>query len=257
MIVTDEPATAFPQFALGLAHDVDALAARFAEIGRVRIHEFLDAKVAGALHARLDARQDWRQLINSGDKLFELDRATRAGMSAARMRDLDDAVWQGARSGFQYRYESLRLPDGNRGEAADATGNSLGGLTHWLSTGTMRDILRRITGAVDVDYADGQATAYSSGDFLTGHDDAVAGKRRRAAYVIGLTPVWRVEWGGLLLFHGADGAVSGHMPGFNTLDVFAVPQMHSVSPVAPAAACRRLAITGWLRAADDRAGMAG
>ena len=42
-------------------------------------------------------------------------------------------------------------------------------------------------------------------------------------------------------------------PGFNTLDVFAVPQLHSVSRVAPEAAYRRYAITGWLRSRPPRA----
>jgi Rps23 Pro-64 3,4-dihydroxylase Tpa1-like proline 4-hydroxylase len=31
----------------------------------------------------------------------------------------------------------------------------------------------------------------------------VAGKNRVAAYVLNLTPRWRVEWGGLLMFHDA------------------------------------------------------
>ena len=100
-----------------------------------------------------------------------------------------------------------------------------------------------------VAFADAQATAYAPGDFLTGHDDAVGGKKRLAAYVFGLTPVWRVEWGGLLLFHGSDGDVdAGLAPRFNTLNVFAVPQTHSVSMVTRAAPSRRYSITGWLRA---------
>jgi Rps23 Pro-64 3,4-dihydroxylase Tpa1-like proline 4-hydroxylase len=37
------------------------------------------------------------------------------------------------------------------------------------------------------------------------------------------------------------------MPKFNTLDLFAVPQQHSVSMVTPAAPVRRYAVTGWLR----------
>ncbi|WP_287888815.1 2OG-Fe(II) oxygenase family protein [Blastomonas sp.] len=66
--------------------------------------------------------------------------------------------------------------------------------------------------------------------------------------MLGLTPQWRLEWGGQLLFHGEQGTIShGEMPGFNTLDVFAVPQRHSVSEVTRAAAYRRYAVTGWLR----------
>jgi Rps23 Pro-64 3,4-dihydroxylase Tpa1-like proline 4-hydroxylase len=65
-----------------------------------------------------------------------------------------------------------------------------------------------------------------------------------------MTPQWRPEWGGLLLFHADDdSAVHGHVPRFNTVDLFAVPQRHSVSMVAAAAPARRFAVTGWLRAA--------
>jgi Rps23 Pro-64 3,4-dihydroxylase Tpa1-like proline 4-hydroxylase len=118
-----------------------------------------------------------------------------------------------------------------------------------MSSGDVRDFLRVVTGAEDIQYADAQATAYSPGDFLTGHDDAVTGKSRRAAYVFGLTPMWRLEWGGLLLFHGSDGNVErGLVPAFNSLNLFAVPRMHSVSEVTRAAAYRRYSITGWLRA---------
>jgi SM-20-related protein len=37
------------------------------------------------------------------------------------------------------------------------------------------------------------------------------------------------------------------VPSFNTLDLFAVPQRHSVSIVTPSAQHRRYAVTGWLR----------
>jgi SM-20-related protein len=110
------------------------------------------------------------------------------------------------------------------------------------------DFLRVVTGKKGIDFADAQATAYGPGHFLTAHDDEVAGKQRHAAYVFNLTPVWRVDWGGLLLFHGADGHVSrGFTPSFNALNIFAVPQPHSVSMVAPFAANRRYSVTGWLR----------
>ncbi len=226
--------------------DVDALRTRFARDRRVRIQPFLDHDVALALHAQLRARDDWKQIVNSGDKVFELDRATRAAMSADQAAALDEAVRQGARHGFQYRYESLRLPDGNATPPDDAS--PIAAFPRWMSSDPVRAIVRAVTGCADIGFADGQATAYAPGDFLTGHDDEVAGKRRRAAYVLGLTPTWRPEWGGLLLFHGADGALDGLAPGFNSIDLFAVPQPHSVSLVTPSAAYRRYAVTGWMRA---------
>ena len=37
-------------------------------------------------------------------------------------------------------------------------------------------LFRTVTGHADIDFADAQATAYHAGDFLTAHDDNVAGK---------------------------------------------------------------------------------
>ena len=38
------------------------------------------------------------------------------------------------------------------------------------------------------------------------------------------------------------------MPTFNALNLFAVPQLHSVSFVPPFAGALRFSVTGWLRA---------
>lgn len=238
---------AAPRFALNPALDRDALAARFAQEGRLRIRDFLDHDCAEALHHMLRGREDWLQLLNSGETLVELGRDVRAGLSDEQRRALSDAVYAGARYGFQYRYESIRVPDD--APARRHSDDPLAAFARWLSEGEARTFLRGVTGAADIAFADAQATAYSPGDFLTGHDDAFVGKQRRAAYVFGLTPSWRTEWGGLLLFHDpASGDVAGLTPSFNTLDLFAVPQMHSVSEVSAAAAFRRYSITGWLRA---------
>ena len=127
--------------------------------------------------------------------------------------------------------------------------DSLFALAQSLSTGASLDALRRITDAPEINYADAQGTAYSPGDFLTGHDDRFEGKNRRAAYVLSLTPVWRLEWGGLLVMHGeGDEPSRAYMPGMNVLTLFSVGQMHSVSEVTRAAAYRRYSVTGWLRA---------
>ena len=75
----------------------------------------------------------------------------------------------------------------------------------------------------------------------------MVGSRRKAAFVFGLTPQWRPEWGGLLLFHEPGQIeISGLVPQFNTLDLFSVPRFHSVSQVTRAAPRRRYCVTGWL-----------
>lgn len=233
-------------FRLNPALDGAALGAAFAADGRVQIRNLLAGDGASILHRELSARQDWKQIVNSGAKIYEIDRPTRAAMTPERLRKLDEAVFAGARADFQHRYEAIRVPDETA--ARRASDDILSRFALWLSEGEARELLRGIIGAEGIDFADAQATSYGPGDFLTAHDDDVEGKKRHAAYVFGLTPRWRTEWGGLLLFHAVDGDVEhGLLPRFNTLNLFKVPRLHSVSLVTPAAPAPRISITGWLR----------
>ena len=208
---------------------------------------WLSDEAAVALHAELTAREDWRETINSGEKVFELDRDNQRRLGPADRARLDEAVNAGALAGFQHRYESIRVPD-DPAERASA-GTLLDQFAIFMSSSEALGLLEEITGIADVGFVDAQATAYRRGDFLTAHHDEVAGKNRRAAYVLGMTPQWRAEWGGLLLFHDDAGDTRrGLVPRFNCLNLFAVPQSHSVSQVATYAGATRLSVTGWLRA---------
>lgn len=224
-----------------------ALAQAYARDGIVRIPGMLPEEQAAEIYNGLRERSDWLQVFNSGDKLFELSREQRRDLPPDKQAELDQAIYASARTGFQYRYETIRVPDSrSRREASE---DPLFAVAQQLSTEPVLSALRTITGAPDINYADAQGTAYSPGDFLTGHDDSFEGKNRRAAYVFSLTPVWRLEWGGLLVMHGeGDAPARAWMPGMNLLTVFQVGQMHSVSEVTRAAAYRRYSITGWLRA---------
>lgn len=238
---------ATPAFRLNPDHDVAKLAATYAADSRVRINNLLAEDGLVEFYDNLEARDDWWHLMNTSGGVIELDRAAKTRMGVRRRAALDAEVHALARKGFQYRYEGLRVPDDDEVDADDP----LTAFAELMGSAPMLDMLRAITGATELAFTDGQATAYGPGDFLTCHDDNVRGKNRIAAYVFGMTPRWRTEYGGLLLFHHADGgSVTGHVPRFNTLDLFAVPQLHSVSLVTPAAPGRRYAVTGWLRAED-------
>jgi Rps23 Pro-64 3,4-dihydroxylase Tpa1-like proline 4-hydroxylase len=224
--------------------DVEALRHAFVRDRRVRIYSLL-SEGAVELYRHLDQRAEWIHLISTESGVLKLDPTARAALSAEQWAEIEAGAHERCRTGFQYRYEALRVPDeAERGGPDDL----LSVFSEFLLSPPMLSLLAAVTGHEDVVFSDGQATAYGVGDFLTGHDDDVAGKNRLAAYVFGLTPGWRLEWGGLLLFHGhRDRTAEALAPRFNTLDLFQVPQQHSVSMVTPAAPHRRFAVTGWLR----------
>lgn len=232
-------------FALAPDLDVESLAAEFRQHRRVRIQPFLTDEAAHALLDHIRSREDWRLVVNAGEKVFEIDRPGQRAMSGEQWRQLDRLVADAAAKGFQFRFETIRVPDEE--EERWARGSLLDRFALFMSSPAVIDTFRQITGAADIAFADAQATSYSAGHFLTAHDDAVAGKGRRAAYVLGLTERWSADLGGLLQFHDASGSVEPAVPAFNALNLFSVPQVHSVSPVALAATHPRVSVTGWLR----------
>ena len=231
------------RFRLNPGLDVAALRALFDRDGRVEIRDFLAPDAAARLRAHLLARHDWKLVLNAGDKVYEMPRGAIDALDPAQREELEARSIAAARDGFHFRYEAIRVPDDPA-----ARSSPLDDFVGFLSSPKVIDLLRAITGIGDLDYADGQATAYSPGHYLTRHDDNVDGKQRRAAYVLGLSPGWRPEWGGLLMFHRPDGHVEeAFVPTMGALRLFAVPALHSVSYVTPMAPEPRLSVTGWLR----------
>ena len=236
-------------FDLAPGIDRGVLADEYRRLGRVRIQPFLTDESADALIDYLTASEDWKLVLNAGDNVYEIDRPGQRELSGEKRQELDRRIAQSAAREFQFRYESIRVPD--ESEQRDERGWPIDRLASFLSSPTVVDLFREITGADDIDFADAQATLFSPGDFLTVHNDDVDGKNRRAAYVLGLSREWRTDWGGLLTFHAPDGDLKeAWLPRFNALNLFAVPQPHSVSVVAPFAPEKRYSVTGWLRAAD-------
>jgi SM-20-related protein len=229
--------------------DPAALAGAYARDGRLQIEGFLRHDGAMALLRALAESQEWRLAVNRGDQVQDYDPGELAGWPAGRREALDQAVIAGGRHGFQFRYETIRLP--RYGGTSDQQAPPLlDGFIDFLCAPDQVEFMRTLTGAADIAFADGHASRYTAGHFLTAHDDLNGPKDRRAAYVLNLTPQWRPDWGGALLFYDDKGNIArGFTPAFNTLNIFKVPQPHSVAWVTPLAGAPRYAVTGWLRAA--------
>lgn len=238
-----------PLFRINPLLDADQLHADFQAKGRIHIADFLVLDDAERLVQFLKNSTAWRLVLNSGSKVFELDRKAQSALTPEQRNQLDQAAYAEARYGFQYCYETIRVADAQDERAA--SGTLLDEFALFLSSSSVLAFLKTVVGDGSISFADAQATAYGPGHFLTAHDDAVAGKNRRAAFVFNLSRDWSLDWGGLLAFHerGA-GTAEVMVPAFNAINLFSVPQLHSVTMVAPFAPRRRYSVTGWLRSGD-------
>jgi SM-20-related protein len=118
-----------------------------------------------------------------------------------------------------------------------------------LNSTAFLEFVRKLTGDISVHRADGHLTLFAPGSFITRHSDVNGAHQRKIAYVLNLTKSWSPDWGGQLLLQNLNGEVTDALvPVFNSLILFKVPKMHSVSYVPPFAPLRRFALTGWFYA---------
>lgn len=219
---------------------------RFAARGHVRLECAFGPGVAEALHYHLANDLAWSRAFNRGEQTIDLGPESVAVMERDGGGPLIDAVHAGAQGGFQFLFDNVRVSDHPSERAARSL--LIDRMVDALNLPATLELMQSITGLDAIDRADGQATRYLPGHFLTEHDDDIGGKLRLAAYVISLSPEWRTAWGGLLQFHDERGDVThAYAPAMGAIHLFAVPQRHSVSLVAPFAGAPRYAITGWLR----------
>jgi Rps23 Pro-64 3,4-dihydroxylase Tpa1-like proline 4-hydroxylase len=119
----------------------------------------------------------------------------------------------------------------------------------WLNDKKTLELVKYLTGKTDIKLASAQATRFSHGHFLTRHQDVHELEQRRLAYVLNFSENWHPDWGGLLQFYEKNGTPrDAWSPLFNSMAIFDVRHIHSVTYVAPLAAKPRLSITGWFRA---------
>jgi Rps23 Pro-64 3,4-dihydroxylase Tpa1-like proline 4-hydroxylase len=236
-------------YRLSPLHDRRRLHAEFAGKGRIHIPDLLEAESAARLGEAIARVEGWHLVLDNKGKHYDLDAAGMRAAPADLERVTQIARGQ-AQQGFAYLFENCPIYDlYHAGRVPD---HPLASLFEFLNGTEFLGFVRAVTGFDAIGFADAQATRYGPGHFLTSHNDAVEGKNRLAAYVLNMTPAWKRDWGGHLVFYDAKGDIEhGYAPAFNALNIFAVPADHAVSYVAPFAGAKRLSITGWLRAGAD------
>jgi SM-20-related protein len=229
--------------------DRGGLAETFARSGRVHIANVLTDAAARRVHQALEKETSWGLILNDGKKVLEFET-----VSAPDYQAMAVAAWERARSSFQYFYNHHRLYE-NRKVYAEPD-HYLAGLAAFLTAPDFIGLIRAVTGLDTLSCLSSTATLYRPLDFLTIHDDGLAGGKL-VAFVLNLTPNWRPDWGGALQFYDTvDHVEEAYLPTFNALNLFRVPKLHSVTQVS-AFGGLRYAVSGWLGLEEpDRAAIA-
>ena len=223
-------------------NDWDALAARYGEDGRLRIEGALPPDTAKAMHETI-ANIPYALMVALQGQGRVLNPADLSALSDAQHAQLQQEIFAGAARGEGFVYEGHQI--------AGSPNEKLKDILARLNEPKTVERIRQLTGHEDITHADGQATRYRAGHFLTRHTDDPHDQQRRVAYVLSLTPQWHPDWGGLLQFYERNGTPrDAWSPGFNILSLFDVHHVHAVTYVAPFAPAPRLSVTGWFRAGD-------
>ena len=212
---------------------------------RLQIAEFLDPESAQQVYQSLD-ELPWGMIYNDGPISHQLSPEQVAGMDDQEADKITAGIQERAQTQFQFLYafypihHAYLLPTSPRYRIFD--------FFEFLNSPAVLDFIRGLTGINQIRWADAQATWYRPGHFLTAHDDGDPVRGRAVAYVMNLSPEWDRDWGGFLQFFDASGNIEqAFKPAFNALNIFTVPQLHSVSMVSTYVTERRLAVTGWFR----------
>lgn len=227
--------------------DLAALRTEFAREGRIRIRDVLDPAVANGIADEM-ASLPWKVFCATGSGVAVLDPAEMAQWDRQRQVELQRALLEAASRAEGFAYFGYRMTESWQAGAPDT---ALGRFYRALTSPDVMAAIRTITGANNFDAAFAQATDYRPGHYLTRHLDDPKGEHRKFAFVWGFTRRWDPDWGGLLQFFDDQSRPTQALsPEFNTLDLFDVRHVHSVTLVAPYALNPRHAVSGWYVSGD-------
>ncbi len=227
------------------AHDPAALAKVWGARERMQVRDFLVAEDAARIHQIL-RETPWWLVYNVGDKVEQLPPEYLATLDQPRLNQMLAGIQERARTQYQYLYQYY--PMVSMYFTPTAPKLPVLEVFEFLNRPDTLAFFRALTGRDDVQWVDAHATLFRSGNFLKSHTDEEPTGHRVAAYVLNFTPVWERDWGGYLQFfddrHDVEHAFR---PIFNGLNIFGVPQDHSVEMVSSFCPGLRFSITGWLR----------
>lgn len=226
-------------------HDPQALGRTLQQVGRLQVADFFTKNSADYLHEIHIGNKDWYLAYNEGSNFFESSIQQLRAVTPRQQQQFMSSIYDRARTQFQYVFYQYYITQAIK--LKEQPGHPMHQFNEFMNSEEVLRLMRTLTGEKGIRRADSYASMYAPGHFLTAHDDRHESHDRVAAYVISMTKTWDKNWGGHLAFFDDAGNIrEALIPSFNTLNIFLVPQMHSVQLVSPFAGGNRISYLGWL-----------
>ncbi len=216
----------------------------------MHIPDILEPRSAATLEEGVRGFDAWTRILTVNGAEAGHPALAPAVLSAEHVKDVERVVTPPSQNNIEFLFDTHSIAT-VRAKAVERD-RRLTPVGDFINGPAFLAFARALTGDERIQRCDASATRYLPGHYLTPHNDANAGEQRLYAYVLNLSPTWKVEWGGVLAFIDRDGHVAeGYTPVFNSLNVFKVPQNHAVTMVNHLARAPRLAVTGWMHGPDS------
>lgn len=229
------------------ANNFNSLKPAYLQDHRIRISQVLSEDACEQLHTIAKSNTPYYLAYSDGPRPTIIKPSEFDAMTREKRHEFWSRRYEQASLGVGYVYKGFMPKNANLG--ADQTLKPLREFSDFWSGTEVLEKIRTLTGISNLIYSDAQFTCLLPGHFLTRHRDADNSGKRRLAYTIGLTKNWHPDWGGLLQFYEDDGTPrDAWAPAFNTLNLFDIDHIHSVTHITPYALEPRLSIVGWFYA---------
>ncbi|MDH5433653.1 MAG: 2OG-Fe(II) oxygenase, partial [Gammaproteobacteria bacterium] len=180
------------------------------------------------------------------DKYQSKSQQELAKLSPQEAKNINNIVFNAASKGIGFLYEGYLHTRIKLDIPITEELTFLHQMFDFIKSETVLDVIKQITEDSSLSGAEPQYTRFKPGHFLTRHLDIVPEQARKYAFVLSLSKSWHPDWGGLLQFYSKGGTPrDAWTPQFNTLSLFDVSHIHSVTYVTPFAAEQRISLTGW------------
>ena len=184
---------------MGLADHLDLELARerLARTGRAQVEGVLGDGTPAIYDALLDRDMIWMRAIRNPFNA-DVPVAVFEAEPPQEQARLIGMAHQEATEGYQFVFDRLRLGPARLQGLPIPQG--LYDLHAVFNSEPWLDFARRITGDDRINQVDAQATRHLPGHFLNAQTDESTDAGSLYGYVLNVSPRWRAEWGGLLMF---------------------------------------------------------